>query len=305
MKLRAKASRVNLFFSANFLKIFLPGRRAFMRLPDNNQFRKWSLADIDFSLVDKELARADEFLFLTLASSSFTEMLSETYSRNLLEHFNGDAKVTDWLEQSWQKDEMQHGHALKAYVNTVWPEFNWDEAYAAFYREYGALCTVEQLEQQRSLELFARCVVETGTSTFYRALLSYAREPVLRQIIAYIMTDETSHYAHFREYFASYNARERHGVKAILLTMWRRLNAISGEDAYIALKHVHNMRYPKSPFNEADWRNFNRAVKHQARHHYPYSMAAKMLVNPIPLYEPVKRSLRWMLLGIFRIVSLS
>jgi rubrerythrin len=276
-----------------------------MHITNKSQDRKWCLADIDFSVVDKESARADEFLFLTLASSSFTEIHSETYSRNLLLHFSGDAEVTEWLEHSWQKDEVQHGQALKAYVNTTWPEFNWDAAYAAFCDEYDALCTIEHLEPQRALELFARCVVETGTSTFYRALLSYTHESVLRQIIGHIMADETAHYGHFRTYFLRYNACERPGVKAILLTMWRRLRAISGEDAYIALKHVHNMRYPGNPFNAADWRTFNRSVKRRAKHHYPYGMAAKMLVKPIPLFAPFKRSLQWMLLGLFKVVSLA
>ena len=45
-----------------------------------------------------------------------------------------------------------------------------------------------------------RCVVETGTTTMYRAIYDYVRQPVLRQMIGNI-ADESAHYAHFRRYF--------------------------------------------------------------------------------------------------------
>jgi len=38
----------------------------------------------------------------------------------------------------------------------------------------------------------ARCVVETGTAAFYRALAAMSPEPVLSKIAAAISTDERS-----------------------------------------------------------------------------------------------------------------
>ncbi|HAT33614.1 MAG TPA: ferritin [Janthinobacterium sp.] len=274
-----------------------------MPLPDKHKRPRWRLEDIEFDKIDVSLARDDEFLFLTLASASFVEILSETYSDNLVELFKDNSKVTAWLDQSWQHEEVQHGKALKAYVRAVWPEFDWDRGHDEFKVQYNAVCTVEQLESKPGLELVARCVVETGTSTFYRALHDYVREPVLRQLIDNIRTDEAAHYTHFRRHFAAYNKVERHGVREVLATMWRRLRDARGEDVYIAFKHVYGQRHPEKPFVEEDWQAYNRTVKRLARRYYPYKMAVKMLIKPIPMMEPLKRVLQWPLLGLVMLVS--
>jgi rubrerythrin len=267
-----------------------------MSLPAHRRRQEWRLEDIPFGAVDAASVRDDEFLFLLLASASFVEILAETYSGNLIEHFQGDEEVTGWLRKYWQKEENQHGRALKTYVQAVWPEFDWESAHRGFTEEYTALCTVEQLEARPTLELVARCVVETGTSTLYSAVRDYVKEPVLSQLLNHIKSDEVSHYAHFRQHFERYNAIERHGVFAVIATIWRRLREISGEDSYIAFKHVYAGRHPDRAFHDSDWQRYSKQVKRLARHHYPYAMAIRMVIKPIPMMEPLKRLLEWPLI---------
>ena len=274
-----------------------------MPLPADHGRPRWRLEEIRFDSVDVASVRNDEFLFLTLAAASFVEILADTYSANLIEHFRGNHEVTRWLGESWKQEEVQHGRALKAYVQTVWPEFDWECAHLKFQAEYAACCTVEQLEPQPALELVARCVVETGTSTFYRALHHYVREPVLRGLIEHIKADEGAHYAHFRRHFAASNASEQHGVAAVLGTMWRRMREVRSEDAYIAFKHVHAGRHPGRPDPASDWQRYTRTVKRLAHRHYPYSMAVRMLIKPIPMSEALKWLLLWPLLGLALLAS--
>ena len=273
-----------------------------MRPPVDERRGTWQLADISFDAIDDTLVQGDEFLFLTLASASFVEILADTYSGNLIEHFHDDAEFSGWLENRWQPDEVKHGRALKCYVQAVWPEFDWDGAHRAFQSEYLSLCSVSKLEPERTLELMARCVVETGTSSFYRALQHYVQEPVLRQLIENIKTDEIAHYNQFRQYFAKYNLTDRHGVAALSATIWRRLREIRGEDAYIALKYVYEGRYP-GRFLDSNWRKYNNTVKRLARQHYPYSMAVKMLIRPLPILDSVKHALEWPFVGLARLIS--
>lgn len=272
-------------------------------MTDSASHRRWSLDDIAFDDIDVASARPDEFLFTTLASASFVEIQAHTYSANLIAHFAGDKEITDWLEAHWQPEEVQHGQALKRYVNAVWPEFDWDGGHARFSAEYAACCTVEQLEPQRALELIARCVVETGTSTFYRAIHDYTREPVLRTLIDKIRSDEAAHYTFFRRRFALLNESRRHGARTVIATIWRRVREVRGEDAYIAFKHVHATRHPTIPFSAAHWDAYNLRVKKLARHYYPYEMAIRMLVKPIPLMEAIKRPLCWCLANVARLAS--
>lgn len=275
----------------------------FMAFPEQGQALRWKMEEIDFQSVNTALIRDDELLFYMLASASFVEILSDRYSHNLIEHFSDDAAVVSWLEQHWQREEMQHGRALKAYVQAVWPEFDWERAHQDFIVEYGALCTTQQLEPGRALEMVARCVVETGTATFYRALHAYAKEPVLLALLANIQADETNHYLHFRDFFDAYNVKAQYRAWPVIKAIWRRVTEIRSEDSYIAFKHVYCGRHPGARFHQGQWQRYSKQIRRHARHYYPYTMAFKMLIKPIPMAQPIKNILQWLLVGGARLMS--
>ncbi|MGC3962246.1 MAG: hypothetical protein QM803_02685 [Rhodocyclaceae bacterium] len=83
-----------------------------------------------------------------LAASSFIEIASDTYAANLAEYFEGDPEVVAWLSDHWEREEVQHGRALRSYVNRVWPDFDWQTAYDSFFDEYSKLCTVRRIRAQ-------------------------------------------------------------------------------------------------------------------------------------------------------------
>lgn len=253
---------------------------------------RWRIDEIDFDAIDPALVRNDEFLFTMLACASFVEILAETYSENLIAHFSGNRQVNAWLHCHWQKEEVQHGWVLKAYVQKVWPEFDWVKAHACFVHEYKILCTQEQLETIPALEMVGRCVVETGTATFYSALQTYTSEPVLKIILGNIKRDEVVHYSHFRRYFEDYYLSKNHTIWSVICAMWRRIHAIRNDDVYIAFKHVRQERSPEISFCDADWMRFYQRVRQSARHFYPYTMAVNMLIKPLPVSAPFKAVLR-------------
>ncbi len=264
---------------------------------------RWNVEDIDFASIDPETIRHDKLMFYMLASASLVEIMAELYTDNLIEKFRDNPEVVSWLRQYWQHEEVQHGYALKAYVERVWPEFDWQLANASFRKEYSALCTEEQLEDSPALELIARCVVETGTTTMYHAVHDYVREPVLRELFTNIKMDESNHYAHFRKFYENYGNARPHGAWSVIRTIWRRMTEIQGEDSYIAFKHVFMVRNPGTPFREEDWREFSRTVKEKARHHYPYAVAVKMLMKLVPMSFRLRQIVEWPLLGMARLAS--
>jgi hypothetical protein len=169
----------------------------------------WSIDDIPYDALDRELVHDNRQLFYTLASASFIEITSDVYTRNLAEFFRGDDEIVNWLEGHWQHEEVQHGAALKRYVQVAWPEFDWDDAYRKFLDEFLQFCSVDQLAATQALEMAARCVVETGTATFYRMLADVSPDPVLHRLANAISRDEIRHYKHFYRYFVSLNERRR------------------------------------------------------------------------------------------------
>lgn len=243
----------------------------------------WSLEDIPYDRIDHALVQDDERLFGLIAAASFIEITSETYTRNLIEFCAGDGEVVDWLLQGWQHQEVQHGAALRRYVEIVWPDFDWDKAYRSFVEDYGTICKVDLLAKTRALEMAARCVVETGTASFYRMLADASPEPVLRQLAGFISRDEIDHYKHFYRYFRRYAERERPSRVAVLRTLLARTSEIDTEDGAIAFKHVRLGAAPEASYDPADYAAFRRSVYAMAYPHYRFDMAVKMLLKPLGL----------------------
>ncbi len=258
---------------------------------------KWRIEDINFGAVDRSMVKADERLFYLLASSSFVEILSEVYSANLAEHYEGNLDAARWLKEVWQREEVRHGEALRAYVLAVWPEFDWEKSYSGFAEEYSRLCSMENLESSRALEMIARCVVETGTSTLYRCLHDSVEEPVLKKLLANIKTDEVRHYSRFKRLFIEHNSTDHQGFFPILRVIRERLLEIRGEDGYIAFKHAHLCRSENPENLEADWKKFRKSLNSLVLEHYPFRMAVEMLLSPVPVSPRIKKPVEGLLTG--------
>jgi hypothetical protein len=245
--------------------------------------RRWSLDDIPLGCVDIARVRPKEELFLLLAGASFVETGSDLYTRNLVEQFHNDAEVSSWLTNHWEPEEMQHGRALRAYVNCVWPEFDWQTAFAAFLADYSKTCTTANLERTLCLEMAARCVVEMGTATYYRAIYAFSNEPVLERLIGMIQRDEVCHYKHFYRYFNKYNDIEHKGRAMVLGALVRRLREIIQSDAECGLWYPFNARYAHASRNGPEFHRAVARVSSLLRRHYPTSMATKMFLKPLAL----------------------
>lgn len=124
---------------------------------------------------------------------------------------------------------------------------------------------MDALEPKRALELVARCVVETGTSSFYTMLAGVDREPVLTQLVSNIRTDEVRHYSHFYHYFLKYCERESPGRFAVFKTLLKRMAEVQSEDAFIAFKHIYLTRNPGSEFRKKDYELYRNSVKKIAK----------------------------------------
>lgn len=225
----------------------------------------------------------DDPLAWLVAGASFIEITSHLYTDNLIALFTGDPEVVKWLRERWLRDEMRHGETLRAYVQRRWPWFDWEAGYRTFLDDYGALCTVENLAPSRALEMVARCVIETGTATFYRMVSEAARDPELKALAARISADEVHHYKHFYRFFRRYRAIEKPGRAAILRTLWRRLRAVRDEDSLCAIKAVHLACSGGVPLSDAEYAALGNAILLDFKPHFPCDMATRMYLKPLGL----------------------
>lgn len=243
----------------------------------------WRLEDIPLDDIDFARIRDREDMLFILAASSFVEFASDTYAGNLADYFRDDPEIAEWLSQRWEKEELQHGRALRAYVQKVWPAFEWEAAYARFFSEYSLTCGVEGYEPTHALEMAARCVVETGTSTVYRAIRELADEPVLIGLIEHIRSDEVRHYKYFLKYFDRYDAREKNSRMRVFGSLKRRLVEARHSDAEIGLWHAFVAVHPDEKRDGARFAQTQSRVARMIRKHYPANQALKMMLKPLRL----------------------
>lgn len=243
----------------------------------------WTLDSIDFSRIDAQRMRANDDLMCLLCVSSFIESGSDLYTRNLVIHYQGDEEVQTWLADHWEPEELQHGRALRTYVEQVWPDFDWETTFNSFIEEYAAVCKPELLEPSRCLEMAARCVVEMGTATLYRAIHEHTDEPVLKDLTRRIKSDEVRHYSYFYRYFRKYQQKKYHGRIQVLRTLVHRLREIGNEDGDIAMHHVFAARHPEYLVDKAAFRKASDRIYHFVRAHLAPEMAVKMLIKPLDL----------------------
>ncbi len=254
----------------------------------SDPIQHWTLADLDFAAIDREAVRSDENLFYLACSASFVESGSDLYTHNLVDYFQGDEEVTTWLSEQWEKEELQHGEALRAYVNHVWPEFDWEPAYRSFLEEYSAYCKVELLEPSRALEMSARCVVETGTATYYRALARAVHEPVFADLANRIANDEVNHYKNFYRFFKAYREREQLGRARVFRTVARRTWEFKSEDADCAIRNIARTRSPELANDPAYLRDVGSRMARTVSRNLHVGNTLKMLMRPLDLHPRVE-----------------
>ncbi|MGH8306673.1 MAG: ferritin-like domain-containing protein [Gammaproteobacteria bacterium] len=251
--------------------------------------QRWNLDDIPWHSIDRTALADGEMFFYLVTTASFIETATDTYARNLIEYYAGDAEATAWLEQHWQHEELQHGCALKRYVQTAWPDFDWDQVYQAFFAEFSENCKVEALEPTRCLEMVSRCIVEMGTSSYYTSLSGLSPDPVLSLLTRLIREDEVRHYKYFYHYFLRYREREQVGRWTIFRAILRRLRMIDGEDSSIALKHAYGVRHPGAPFDNRLYRRIQKRGRYLMGPHFPHDMSVKMTLKPLDLNPRVQK----------------
>ncbi|HUC12126.1 MAG TPA: ferritin-like domain-containing protein [Stellaceae bacterium] len=250
--------------------------------------RHWSLADIPWHAIHREAVAANEAWFYMLAAASLMESATDLYTANLIEYFDGDDEITEWLNDYWLPEEMQHGRALRRYVETAWPDFPWDAVRANFVDEFRPFCD-EALEAERGLEMASRCVVETGTAAFYSCLSRASPDPVLAALTRRIADDEVRHYKYFYRFFRKYRDCERPARMAVAGALWRRLRMTGGEDRIVVLKHVYAAHRPGLLFNGERYRRVQQQCRVLMRPHFPVEMTVRMLLKPLDLGPRTRR----------------
>jgi len=166
----------------------------------------WKIADLPWDQFEAE--KLDPDTLKVIKAASLVEYGGGKYGHYLCNVFSDDP-LFQQAAKDWADEEVQHGEALGRYAELADPKFSLATAYARFEQGYGFdINAVESVRGSRSGELIARCIVETGTSSYYTAIADATGEPVLKQICRHIAADELRHYKLFYTHLKRYLSRE-------------------------------------------------------------------------------------------------
>jgi rubrerythrin len=172
--------------------------------------KHWRIDEVAWDRFDR--SKIDPGTVPLVKAAAMVERNGTDYAIYLNNVFHDDPDFRQAADY-WSLEEVQHGDALGKWAMLADP--NWD--YEAAFDRYKAgfkipVDATSSIRGSRTGELIARCMVETGTSSYYTALAEATKEPVLQQVCKLIAADEFRHFKLFYDHMKRYLGRERIGM---------------------------------------------------------------------------------------------
>ena len=181
--------------------------------------KHWRIEQVEWDRFDP--SKIDPGIVPLVKAAAMVEKNGVDYAQYLKGVFVDDPDFRQAAE-NWAVEEVQHGDALGKWAMLADPSWDFDESFARYREGYKIDVNADaSIRGSRTGELIARCMVETGTSSYYTALGEETEEPVLKEICRLIAADEYRHFKLFYDHMKRYLAREK-------LSFLQRLKVAAG-----------------------------------------------------------------------------
>ena len=227
------------------------------------------------------ITRHNGLIFYGLATASFLETAIPLHANTLLGVFSDDHDMQHWVEQAWWPVKSAHAREIRAYVEAMWPEFDWSSAYGEFYEAYRRLVGQGHTSRSPTREALARSVAAAQAAAFYRCLGTASDDPELRRLLYGMSSEEAAHFDCFRRVFERHDRSERLG----LLTTYRTIVTCATDardvDVQLAFSRLNASHwYASAPFPEFAYQDFVLRMGEVVRRHLPLGPAMRLLFRP-------------------------
>ncbi len=260
----------------------------------------WTLDEVNWSRFDASKVDAD--LLAAVKAAAMVEYHAPTYVEYLSRVYRGAPGSTIEAIERWGQEEVQHGLALARWAALADPCFDFDEAFARFramYRPAHFSGDGGSVRGSRRGEMISRCVVESGTSSYYSAMREACEEPVLKEIAGRIAADEFRHYRLFYDILQAQDEPD--------LPLWRKIMVAIGrvnesdDDELSCAYYCANVpasETEKTPYKrEVYARAYHaKAVAMYRRHHIDKLVKMVALpagINPAGLFSRLASAVLW------------
>jgi rubrerythrin len=194
--------------------------------------KHWQMDEVAWDQFDA--SKLDPDLIPLVKAAAMVERNGTDYAVYLARVFADDPAFRQAAD-NWAEEEVQHGNALGKWAMLADPSWDYQVAFARYRAGYHLpLEATRSVRGSRTGELIARCMVETGTSSYYSALAEASAEPVLRQICKHIAADEFRHYKLFYDHMRRYLTREGIGLPRRLAIALGRISESEDDELAFA-----------------------------------------------------------------------
>lgn len=210
--------------------------------------KHWRIDDVRWDRFDPQ--RLDLSLVAIVKAAAMVERNGTDYGIYLNRVFHDDPAFQA-AAGNWAVEEVQHGDALGRWAMLADPSWDYQDAFARYQKGYHLplLGQESSVRGSRTGELIARCIVESGTSSYYSALADATEEPVLKDICRLIAADEFRHFKLFYDHMKRYLQREKIGVLRRLMIALGRVG--ESEDDELAYAYYCGIAAPGAPYDHA------------------------------------------------------
>lgn len=168
--------------------------------------KHWRIEEVGWDRFDR--TKIDPDIVPLVKAAAMVERNGTDYGAYLNSVFHDDPAFKEAADR-WSVEEVQHGDALGRWATLADPSWDYPEAFSRYREGFRIAIGAEQsVRGSRTGELIARCMVETGTSSYYSALAEATEEPVLKEICRLIAADEFRHFKLFYDHMRRYVGRE-------------------------------------------------------------------------------------------------
>ncbi len=214
----------------------------------------WTVEGLPWNQLDPSKVKSDTLRVIKAAA--LVEYNADTYADYLCRVFKDDPQFCADARR-WAVEEVQHGKALGAWAEKMDPSWNFERAMARFRKgytpEHFLTDTAASVRGTRAGEMVARCMVETGTSSYYSAIGDAVDEPVLKEICKNIAADEFKHYKLFYDTLNRYLEKENLSrVQRLRVALGRIAESEDDElsYAYYAANAADSDPYDRKTYNK-------------------------------------------------------
>ncbi|MBI4756569.1 MAG: ferritin-like domain-containing protein [Betaproteobacteria bacterium] len=232
-------------------------------------------------------ARADGFVFYSVAISTLLQGAAPVHVRNLSALFGEDEDVRVWLYQVWLQEETQHSQMLQTYVGQVWPEFNLKDSFSRYL--FALRDRMGQPREQRppGLEALACCLMEAEAALMFRVLSVYTPDPELKRLMLQISATKLRHYNFYRETMERLEQQSPSPALHKALTVLRCQRDVEDGNLALAFRPLNAHWGRNVPFGMMDYGLFLAHAGKVMGQYYPFEEVRRLLVAPLRRHGPL------------------